>query len=657
LPVQTRQLLLVAAAEPYGDLSLVWRAAGRLDIGVQAATPALEAGLVEFGPRVRFRHPLLRSASYRAASVRDRQAAHATLAEVTDPAAEPDRRAWHRAKAATGPDEDVAAELERSAGRAQARGGLAAAAAFLERAALLSLDPARRAGRTLTAAQASLQAGSFGTALELLAAAEAGPLDELQSARADLLRGEIVFASGLGSDAPPLLLKAAERLEPLDMELARETYLGAWGAALFVGPLGGAGDLVEVSRSARALPPLTHPPRPVDLLLDGLALLVTDGPAAAAEALRQAANAFAGADAAMTEGLRWGWIAYGAASTLWDEESWHAILLRQVQLARHIGALDHLPILLGALAMAAAWRGDFAGAASLVTEGDAAAEATGTRIAPYAAMLLTSLQGSQAEAAPMIEAIKAGTPAGGQGAAVTYAQWAAAILANGLGRYAEALAAARQASEDRHLYISTWVLPELIEAAARTGNADLAGDALDRLAETTRAGGTESGLGIQARCRALLSEGQTAEALYREAIDRLGRTKLHPDLARARLLYGEWLRRENRRVDARAQLRAAHHALDTMGMAAFTERARRELLATGETVRRRTAEAASELTAQEAHIARLVVDGHTNPEIGAQLFLSARTVEWHLRKVFAKLGVRSRRELREALPERPGTPQ
>jgi len=307
--------------------------------------------------------------------------------------------------------------------------------------------------------------------------------------------------------------------------------------------------------------------------------------------------------------------------------------------------------------MAAAWRGDFAGAASLITEGDAAAEATGSRIAPYAAMLLASLQGSQAEAAPMIEAVRAGAPAGGQGAAVTYAQWAAAILANGLGRYAEALAAARQASEERHLYISTWVLPELIEAAARTGNTVMAGDALDRLAETTRAGGTDSGLGIQARCRALLSEGRTAEGLYGEAIDRLGRTDFRPDLARARLLYGEWLRRENRRVDARAQLRSAHDALDTMGLAAFAERARRELLATGETVRRRTAEAPSELTPQEAHIARLVVEGHTNPEIGAQLFLSARTVEWHLRKVFTKLGIGSRRELREALLERPGLPQ
>jgi hypothetical protein len=263
LPAQSRRLLLLAAAEPYGDLSLVRRAAERLGIPAAAAAPAVDAGLVEFGARVRFRHPLLRSASYRAASVADRQAVHGALAEATDPETAPERRAWHRAQAAAGPDEEVAAELERSAGRAQARGGLAAAAAFLERSALLTADPARRAGRMLAAAQAQLQAGAFGTALELVTNAEAGPLDELQSARADLLRGEIVFASGLGSDASPLLLKAATRLELLDAGLARETYLTAWMAALFAGQLAGAGDLLEVCRAIRAsLRPRTRRTRP-----------------------------------------------------------------------------------------------------------------------------------------------------------------------------------------------------------------------------------------------------------------------------------------------------------------------------------------------------------------------------------------------------------
>ena len=660
LPSATRRLLLVAAAEPYGDMSLVWRAAERLGIAVQAAAPALDAGLVEFGPRVRFRHPLLRSASYRAASVQDRQAVHATLAEVTDPAAEPDRRAWHRAKAAAGPDEQVAAELERSAGRAQARGGLAAAAAFLERAVLLTVDPARRAERTLAAAQVSLRAGSFGPALELLTTAEAGPLDELQNARVDLLRGEIVFASGLSSDAALLLLKAAKRLEPLNLDLARETYLTAWMAALFAGRLAGADDLLEVSRAARALPPRAGPPRPVDLVLDGLTLLVTDGPAAAAPTLRQAVSAFSGAAVSAADELRWGWLAQATASALWDDEAWRAMLVRQLRLARDAGALERLPILLAALGTAVAWSGDFAAAAALVAEVDAVCEATGTRAAPFTAIMLACMRGYHAEATRLIEATVAEARAGGQGNAVAYAHWSAAILANGLGRYADALTAARAASEDTaSLYISMWALPELIEAAARSGNEPAAAAALERLTDLTQAGGTQFGLGVQARCRALLSGPKAAEGLYREAIDRLGRTKLRPELARARLLYGEWLRRVNRRVDARAELRAAHDTLDAIGMAAFAERARRELLATGETVRKRSVEGGSkrsveggsELTAQEVDIARLVVGGHTNPEIGAQLFLSARTVEWHLSKVFAKLGIGSRRELRRALAD------
>ena len=653
LPGQTRRLLLVAAAEPYGDLSLVWRAAGRLGIEPQAATPAADAGLVEFGAQVRFRHPLLRSAIYRAATVADRHAVHAMLAEVTDPAAEPDRRAWHRAKASPGPDEEVAAELERSADRAQARGGLAAAAAFLERAVLLSIDPARRAERTLAAALANLQAGAFGPALDLLATAEAGPLDELQSARVDLLRGEIAFASGLIADAPPLLLKAAQRLEPLAADLARETYLTAWMAALFAGQLAGSCDLLEVSRAARALSASsTGPPRPVDLVLDGLTLMVTDGPAAAAVTLRQAVAAFTGPGITPQQELRWGWLAQGAASALWDDDAWRAMLVRQVRVARDAGALERLPILLAALGTAAAWSGDFAAAEALAAEVDAVGEATRSRAAPFTAMMLAALRGHQERAASLIEATIAEATAGGQGIAVAYANWAAAIAANGLGRYEEALAAATAANDDTStLHLSMWALPELIEAAARCGNTPVAAAALDRLAAFTRAGGTDFGLGIQARCAALLSRGQTAASLYREAIDRLGRTKLRPELARAHLLYGEWLRRENRRTDARAQLRAAHDILDAIGMEAFAERARRELLATGETVRRRAAAASVELTAQEARIARLAVDGRTNTEIGAQLFLSARTVEWHLRKVFTKLGIGSRRELRQALAD------
>ena len=652
LPPESRQLVQLAAADPSGDRALVGRAAGRLGIPVQAADPAAEGGLVEFGGRVRFRHPLARSAAYRSASFSDRQQLHAALAEVTDPIADPDRRAWHRAQAAAGPDEEIAAELERSAGRAQARGGLAAAAAFLERAVVLTADPARHAERALAAAQASLQAGAFGKALELLATAEAGPLDEFASARVDLLRGQIAFASGLGSDAPPLLLKAAKRLEPLNRDLARDTYLSAWMAAAFAGHLAGAGDLWEVSRAAQALPPPKQPPRPLDLLLEGLALLAIDGPGAAGPALRQAASAFASADAPAQELLQFGLMAHGAAIALWDEDCWRAILVRQVRLARDVGALDQLPVDLSGLAQDDTWRGDFAGADSLIAEAKAVSEATGSRIAPFAAMFLAALRGNQAEVAPLIEAALAAAEAGGQGGAATYAHWVAAILYNGLGRYADALAAAEQATQDAHLSISTWALPELIEAAVRTGSTHAAPAALEQLAETTQAGGTDFGLGLEARCRALLSRGDAAEGWYREAIDRLGRTRLRPDLARAHLLYGEWLRREGRRVDARGQLRTAHDMFTAMGMEAFAERARRELIATGEKVRQRSAETRDRLTPQEEQIARLARDGRTSPEIGAELFLSARTVEWHLGRVFAKLGIGSRRELHAALGSR-----
>ena len=658
LPPATRQLLQLAAADPSGDSSLVWRAAGRLGLPMQAAAPAAEAGLAEFGARVRFRHPLLRSVAYRSASVPDRQAAHLALAEVTDPADDPDRRAWHRAHAALGPDEEVAAELVRSADRAQARGGLAAGAAFLERAARLTADPARRTERMLAAAQVHLEAGEFGGALALLAAAEAESLDELASTRIDLLRGHVTFASGLGSDAPPLLLKAAKRLEPLDLPLARETYLTAWIAALFAGRLAVGGDLLEVSRAAQALPPPAPPPGPVNLVLDGLTRLVTEGPAAAAPTLRQAISAYAAADLGVAAELRWGWLVQAAASALWDDDAWRALLIRQARLAREAGALEQLPIILGALGTAVAWSGDFAEAAGLIAESDAVCEATGSRAAPFTAMLLACLRGEAAAAAPFIEATVTQATAGGQGVAVAYARWAQAVLGNGLARYADALAAATQASEDTSAFhISMWALPELIEAAARSGNAGVASDALARLAEFTRAGGTDFGLGIEARSRALLSGPAAAADLYLEAITRLSRTRLRPELARAHLVYGEWLRREGRRVDARAQLRIAHEMLDAMGMEAFADRARHELLATGQAVRKRsvvhTAETVSTLTPQEAHIARLAVEGLTNPEIGAQLFLSTRTVEWHLRKVFGKLGVSSRRELRQALEGRP----
>jgi DNA-binding CsgD family transcriptional regulator len=648
LPALTRRLLLVAAADPTGDPALMWRAVGRLGIATQAAAPAAEAGLAEFGDRVRFRHPLVRSAVYQAAQAWDRQEVHRVLAEATDPRADPDRRAWHRAQAAAGPDEDVAAELEQSAGRAQARGGLAAAAAFLERAAALTPDPACRTGRTLGAARANLQAGAFGNALELVAMAEAEPLDELQGARTDWLRGQIAAASGLGSDAPPLLLKAARRLEPLDPDLARETYLDAWRAAQIAGHLAVGGDLLQVSRAARAMLARPRPPRPAGLLLDGLSLLVTDGPAAATPVLQQAKRAFADPDVPVAEQLRLGWMAPVVGGVLWDDDG-YSLIERPVQLARDTGALDRLPMLLNQLASAAVWWGDFAAAASLIAEAAAVCEATGARIAPYAAMRLASLQGRQAAAVPLIQAAVEEATAVGQGVAVAAADWATASLYQGLGRYAEALAAARQAVADAQVNISTWALPELVEAAVRTGDTGLASEALEQLAEWTRASGTDWGLGVEARCRALLSDGEAADRLYREAIDRLGRTRIRPELARAHLLYGEWLRRQRRRTDAREQLHAAWQLLGEIGMEAFAERARHELRATGATAGRRAVTVRVELTVQEAQIARLAADGLSNPEIGTRLFLSPRTVQYHLGKVFTKLGITSRAQLSRAL--------
>jgi DNA-binding CsgD family transcriptional regulator len=651
LPAETRSLLLVAAAEPAGDSLLVWRAAGRLGIPAAAAEAAQADGLLEAGSRVRFRHPLVRSAAYSSASLPQRRAAHLALAEVTDRGRDPDRRAWHLAAAAPGPDEQVAAELERSAGRAQARGGMAAAAAFLQRAAELTAEPARRSARALAAAQASLLAGALDAAADLLAAAAAGPLDELQQARASLLRGQIAFASSMGSDAPALLVKAAQQLESLDAALARQTYLDAWGAAWTAGQFAGAGSLHEVARASRSAPPPASAPRPSDLLLDGLAVLVTEGRARAAPLLRQAARVFAEDEITVEEGLRWGWLAAAAAITVWDEEYWHAMVARQLQSVREAGLLVDLPIWVQSVAVNEIWRGDFAAAASLIAEAEAIAAATGSGLARYAAVFLAGLRGAEAEAAPLIEAVITDSRAAGQGMGVQCSQWVSAILYNGLGRYEEALAGARQAAEQApELFVSMWALPELIEAASRTGQSGLAAGALARLAEATGTGQTDWGQGIYARCRALLSDGQDTEGWYREAVGRLSRTRVRAELARAHLLYGEWLRRELRRADARAQLRTAHEMFAAIGMQAFAERARRELLATGEHVHLRTVDKQGELTPQEAQIARLARSGLSNPEIAAELFLSARTVQYHLGKVFTKLGITSRRQLRQALP-------
>jgi DNA-binding CsgD family transcriptional regulator len=599
--------------------------------------------------RVEFAHPLVRSSAYRSAATHDRHRVHRALADATDAKTDPDRRAWHRARATPGPDEDVAAELERSAGRAQARGGVAAAAAFLQRAVALTQNPPRRAERALAAAEASLLAGAFDKALGLVAIAEDEALDELQRARVDLLHGHLAFASPLGSDASPLLLKAARRLEALDMELARETYMIAWFAAATRGPAAG-NVMIEICRAAHAaLPRSPGAPLPRDLLLQGLVLLTTEGRVAATPVLQRAAAELR--SISIEDVRRWGWAAGAAPSAVWDDEGLLAISARNLRVVRDAGAFAELPLHILTFGIARTLIGDFAGVEAVIAENESIEAASG-RHSGYLLPVLRALQGREAEVSALIVRVIEQASLGREGEA-TAAHWAEAILYNGLARYEEARAAARNAAWNSFdQSFATWgALPELVEAAARAGDAELARDALQRLAETTQPAGTDFALGIEARCRALLADGDSADALYREAIERLERRQLRPDEARAPLLYGEWLRREGRRVDAREQLRTAYEMFVTIGMDAFAERARRELIATGEKVRKRSPDTRDELTPHEEQIARLARDGLSNPEIGARLFISARTVEWHLRKVFTKLGITSRRQLRTALSE------
>jgi len=650
LPADSGRLLLVAAAEPIGDPTLLWGAAERLDLGPDAAGPAEAAGLLTIGARVTFRHPLLRSAIYRAASPEERRSAHQALAATTDPKIDPDRHAWHRAQAALAPDEDVAAELERSAHRAGARGGLAAAAAFLERAAALTPDPAQRARRELTAAQTKHEAGATTGALKLLAAAEAGPLDELQHARLERLRAQLAFALSRGSDAPPLLLAAAERLEPLNGELARETYLEALAAAIFAGRLGSGRGVREMAEAARAAPPAPQPARTIDLLLDGLASRFTDGYAAGVPPLRQALDAMFREEGHSEDDIRWLWLACRIAPDLWEDRTWHELATRQLQLARDAGALSVLPLAATYRAGVHVHAGEFAAATALIEEADAITEATGSAPLGYTSLVLAAWRGQEAQALELIEASREDATERGEGRAITLAEYATAVLYNGLGRYREALAAAQRATEHDELGLFGWALIELVEAAARNREPELAAEALERLSERTRLSGTDWALGIEARSRALVDEGQRTEDLYLEATERLGHCRIKVHVARAQLLYGEWLRRQNRRIDARETLREAHEMFSTMGAEAFAERAARELLATGEQARKRTDDTRSRLTAQETQIAELAREGHSNPEIGAQLFISPRTVEYHLHKVFTKLEISSRNELQRVLP-------
>jgi DNA-binding CsgD family transcriptional regulator len=645
LPGDARRLLLIAAADPMGDPAVVWRAARQLGIPESVAETVEAEDLLEFGVRVVFRHPLVRSAIYRAAGLKERRAVHRALAQATDPEIDPDRRAWHRAQAASMPDEDVADELERSAGRAQARGGLAAVAAFLERAAALTPEPAHRAQRLLAAACAKRDAGAPEAALELLAGIEAGLLDELGRARVEVLRGQIALEQRLGGEAGRLFLSAARRLEPLDPELARETYLEALAGAMSsdVEVIGGA---PAVAKAARAAPTGAAPPRTVDVLLDAFAIRLTEGYAAAAPTLAQSLELLLAMDVANEDvgrrlslsSSRNGNI---VALEMWDDEALHRLAARQVQVARDAGALVHLQFALSFLARSHMLAGDLTAATLTIDETRSIAEATGNPAPVNAPMILAAWRGHEPQASELIAATSEEAAA----RRWTSNNYARSVLYNGLGRHDAARDAAWEAFQRDPVGYGSLLVGELAEAASRTADRALLESALDWLSERTRVMSSEWAMGIEARVRALLSEGEIAESLYRESITHLARTRVRLELARTHLLYGEWLRRQRRRLDAREHLRTALDMFTSMGTEAFAARAERELLATGERARKRTVDTLDQLTPQEEQVARLAAKGATNREIAAQLFITQSTVEYHLRKAFRKLDVKSRTQL------------
>jgi len=663
LPEPTQRLLLVAAAEPVGDAALFLRAAAQLAIPVDALAPAEAAGLIEFGPRMRFHHPLVRSAAYRAAELTERREIHRALADATDPQSDPDRRAWHAANAAVGPDDVVAAELEASADRAQSRGGIAAAAAFLERATALTADPTQRSARALAAAQAKRDAADPAAAHELLAIAELGQLSALQRAQVARLRAQMEFARGRGgetgahqlSETAPALLDAARQLDNLDDYAARESYLEALAALMYAGRIGEPDALADAAEAARiAVSRESELPRPIDFLLKGIAERITGGVSAGFGPLRVALELMCKQVKADDSPIG-RWLAVpafpifqeSAAHELWDDSIVHALSTAAVRYARKTGALAGLPRALVYRAGVHMLAGEFATAETLIEEANSITASTDPNAAvKYHAVLLAAWRGKPSDAVSLIEAAAADGTARGEGRLLGLTGYASAVLYNGLGRYEEAFAAARQACEYEDLGFHSWSQFELIEAAAHTGQQEAAAPAARRFEERAGTSGTDWGLGALASAKALLADNDHADSLFTEAIERLENTRIAVHLARTRLSYGEWLRRVNRRNDARRHLSEAHEMFTRMGAQAFAERARRELVATGEKVRKQPVSSGDGLTAQEAQIARLAGDGLTNQEIGAQLFISTHTVEWHLRKVFVKLGITSRRQLR-----------
>lgn len=648
LPAETQLLLLVAAVEPTGDAALLWRAADHLGVAAEAVSHAESAGLVEIDAQVRFRHPLARSAVYRDAAPPDRRRAHGALAAATDPDADPDRRAWHRAQAVLGPDEGAAAELARAATRISARDGLAASATFLEHATLLTPEPSARARRALDAAQAKHEAGAAESASELLTLAAAGPLDALQQVRLELLRAQIEFHRVRGGEGLGMLLDVAKNLAPLDPALSRETYLDALDAAIVTDGRGPGRGVREVAEAARAAPAPPGSPRPADLLLDGLVMTFTQGYAPGVPAMRRAVEAFAGqaaqADVVRDSDIRrWGWLASRTAMAVFDDELGLALSARHVRAAREAGALATLPAALLVRSVMLVLAGEFTRAA----EHTEIAAAANTVPLLHAQLILAAWRGRPDETAQIHATIIEEAAARGDSTEVSLAQYGLSVLHNGHGDYPAAQAAAVRAFESDELRHSNLAHSELIEAACRSGRPESAAAALAELCTRATASGTPWGLGLAARSRAMTMSGPDAEEHYREAIEQLSRCRMSTHLARTHLVYGEWLRREGRRQDARDQLRTAHDLLSDMGAEAFAARAAHELRATGEHPRKRVAQPTDALTAHELHIARLVADGATSREVGTQLFLSPRTIEAHLRNIFRKLGITSRRQLRE----------
>jgi DNA-binding CsgD family transcriptional regulator len=546
----------------------------------------------------------------------------------------------------------VASELERSAERAQGRGGFVAAAAFLERATVLTTDPLRRSRRAPDAAQAKLQAGAFESAAALIAIAAEHPPDAFTRANVDRLTAEIAIAQGRGSDALPLLLAAARQLEHLDVAIARETYLQAVSAVIFAGDLARSPGSLQVGAAARSATQMPVP-RLSDVLLDALAVRLTEGYAASAAMIDRVLTAFCDDDISVKESLRWLLLAGVIAADLWNLERWRRVAAQHVRITRKAGALSGLPLALDSSAVVHVFAGELDAAASVIEEVRTVSAAIGSPQPPFGALALAAARGREREARDLIDATIAAAQSSGQGLSVTVAHYHHAVLCNGLARYEEAIDAAQAAARHPQDFgVPRWALAELVEACAHTGADELATDALERLSETTRVSGTDWALGIEARSRALVTRGAAAESLHLEAVERLSRTPVRLHLARAHLSYGEWLRAEGRRMDARTELELAYEMLNEFGAEAFAERAGRELRATGAMVRTRNTATPTALTAQEEQIARLAIDGLTNPEIGARLFISHHTVEWHLRKVFSKLDISSRRDLARVLPRR-----